>query len=65
MEMPNASQIAAIAAGIGLLLQQVMVVSPTANRADANRDANFSCRDALAQEREDNKRLLDRLLEQQ
>jgi len=64
VEMPSASQIAAIVGGIGLLAQQFGWVQ-TSDRANANRDANYTCQDALLQERADNKRLLDKLLEHQ
>ena len=65
MEMPSASQIAAIVAGIGLLAQQFGVVMPATQRADANRDANWAARDQLAQCHEERDKLLDKLLEHQ
>ena len=47
METPNAAQITAALATIGMIAQYFGFVLPTQNRADANRDANWSCRDAL------------------
>ena len=64
MELPSASQIAAIVAGIGLLAQQFGVVMPAQKTADLNAESNFWARDQLAQCHEERDKLLDKLLEQ-
>ncbi len=63
MEMPNATQITAALATLGMVLQYFGYTAPNANRADANREANFMARDQLAQCFKEREKLLDRLLE--
>ena len=63
MKMPTPTEIAAIAGAVGMMAQYFGVVVPTNTTSAANRDANFTARDALAQCHEERDKLLDKLLE--
>ena len=45
--IPKPFEVAAVIGGLGMVGQFFGLTAPAVERADANRDANYSCRDAL------------------
>lgn len=63
MEMPSTAQITAALATVGMVAQYLGITMPNQNRADANREANWTARDQLKACDAERRELLARLLE--